>query len=375
MERVAWDVAVGMAERGHPVKIITTARPDRAGPDAESHPGIEVEHLVRTRPGRYSREWWRMSREAYHRGKATFNPDIVFSVSAGAKAVVPLINDIPAVMQAHGTLLEEIRSNVRSGNVRSAVSAVHNCIKIPQDLLMYKRVRKVIAVGPFVYNSLLHPLCRLALSKQKVVMIPNSINTAQFRFDPSAGAALRKKLGIPGHNKVIVTVSRLHKQKGIHCALAALSRLPGDVWFLIAGDGPEMNNLKKRADELGVGNRVRFVGTIPHESLFQYLSAADAFVYTSLWNEGLPLGVLEAMAVNLPCVITRRLTAALDIPVDSPGIYGVDSEDAHMTATTIQRAVHSDACVTRSIVEKKYSQVHMLDRYEHILKELVTEYS
>jgi glycosyltransferase involved in cell wall biosynthesis len=368
MERVAWDVATGMAERGHTVKIITTARPEGHCPDTANPANIDVEHLESARPGHYSSRWWQESRGAFLRAKNAFKPDLVFSVSAGAKAVFPLINGIPAVMQAHGTLLQEMHSKVRSGNMLSSVSAVHNLMKIPQDLLMYRRVQRVIAVGPSVYNSLLHPLCRLTLSEKKVVMIPNGIDTALFKADPAAGSALRRRLGIPGNAKVLVTASRLHRQKGIHFALAALARLKTDVWFLVAGDGPEMDNLRHRAGELGIDDRVRFVGRIPHEKLPHYLSAGNAFVLTSTWNEGLPLGVLEAMSVNLPSIITRRLATALDVPTDTRGIYCVDPEDAEMTSVMMQKAIDAGDCDIRAIVETKYSRVQMLDRYEQTLK-------
>jgi len=375
MEHMAWDVAAGMAERGHTVRIVTTANPEGSLPDTAAPPNIAVEHLDRTRPGHYSSEWWQESRAAFLRANEDFKPDIVFSVSAGAKAVFPLINGIPSVMQAHGTLWQEVRSKVRSGNMLSRFSAVHNLIKIPQDLFMYRRVRKVIAVGSSVYNSLLHPLCRLTLPEEKVVMIPNGIDTALFSADPAAGSALRRSLGIPERAKVLVTASRLHRQKGIHLALAALARLNTDAWFVVAGEGPETDNLRQRAKELGIDDRVRFTGRIPHEKLPQYLSAGNAFVYTSTWNEGLPLGVLEAMSVNLPCIITRRLAAALDIPIDTPGMYGVDPEDADMTAAMMQKAVDAAVCGIRALIERKYSRVQMLDRYEQTLIGITAEHA
>jgi glycosyltransferase involved in cell wall biosynthesis len=218
-------------------------------------------------------------------------------------------------------------------------------------------------------------LCRLTVSEKKVVMIPNGIDMALFRADPAAGSALRRRLGIPGHAKVLVTASRLHRQKGIHLAFAAMARLKTDVWFLVAGGGPERDNLRQRAKELGIDNRVCFAGSIPHEKLAHYLSAGNAFVFTSTWNEGLPLGVLEAMSVNLPCIIPRRLSASLDIHTDTPGIYRVDPKDTEMTSRMMQKAIDAGGCGTRAIVEKKYSRVQMLDRYEQTLIEIATDHA
>ena len=106
MQRVAWDLATGLAERGHQVKVVTTATADgrHTAIPAELSDRLAVEHLHHTRPARYSRSWWREGRAAYLRGREEgLRPDVVLSVSAGAWSVLPLLGTVPAVLQAHGT--------------------------------------------------------------------------------------------------------------------------------------------------------------------------------------------------------------------------------------------------------------------------------
>ncbi|MDH3258948.1 MAG: glycosyltransferase, partial [Deltaproteobacteria bacterium] len=123
MEHVAWDVATGLAERGHKIKVITTAtrNGNRCTIPVDVADRFTVEYLDTTRPGQYSRRWWEESRAAYLQAKDRFKPDIVFSISAGARSVLPLLEGIPSVIQVHGTSLGELLSKIRSGSGRSLV--------------------------------------------------------------------------------------------------------------------------------------------------------------------------------------------------------------------------------------------------------------
>lgn len=74
--------------------------------------------------------------------------------------------------------------------------------------------------------------------------------------------------------------------------------------FLIAGKGSEETRLKELARSLGVAERIRFVGLIPNDELPQYLRIADVYVSTSLSDAGIAASTAEAMACELPVVIT-----------------------------------------------------------------------
>jgi glycosyltransferase involved in cell wall biosynthesis len=373
MELVAWDVATGLAERGHNVKIITTAT--RNGSlctiPRELSDCLTVEYLCDTRPGRYSRRWWKKSRAAYIYGKDRFNPHVVFSVSAGAKSVFPVLDNVPAVMQAHGTSLGEFRSKIRSGSFVSLLSSIRNFLWIPSDLLMFRHIKKIVAVGPKVRDALQNAPYHWALYKDKVVMIPNGIDTEMFRPDYRARVEIRKQFGIPETAKVLVWASRLHRQKGAHLALEAFSRFNRDnVWFLIIGDGPERIKLQQQSDEKGISDRVVFVGQLSHAKLPLFLSAGDAFVFTTISDEGLPLNLLEAMSINLPCVISQHLTKAINSIEDVEGIYTAVPTDVKGVAQELSKALCNRSNRRRAFIEKNYSKKRMLDKYEQTLLEL-----
>lgn len=85
-------------------------------------------------------------------------------------------------------------------------------------------------------------------------------------------------------------------------AISALKSLPG-MSLVIAGGGPERRGLERLVRELRLGDRVRFVGELSHESLREYYSAADVLVLASA-REGMPNVVLESLACGTPVVAT-----------------------------------------------------------------------
>jgi glycosyltransferase involved in cell wall biosynthesis len=104
-----------------------------------------------------------------------------------------------------------------------------------------------------------------------------------------------------------VTVARLSGEKGIDDLLLALARLRDQgtpATLEIVGEGPDRAELEALARKLGLSERVRFSGFIPHgPRLVSALDGADVFVLPSR-SEGLPHSLVEAMARALPVVAT-----------------------------------------------------------------------
>jgi glycosyltransferase involved in cell wall biosynthesis len=373
MQRVAWDLATGLAARGHQVRIITTATADgqRAAVPPELSDRLLVQHLPGTRPARHSRSWWRESRAAYLRSQREgFRYDVVLSVSAGARAVLPLLNTVPAVLQAHGTSIAEIRSKMRTGDLVALLKASRNLYWIPWDLVMYRRCQKTVAVGPMAYAALRHPLIRWVLPPDKLVMIPNGIDTERYRPCAGARAALARQLAIPEGGKVLVWASRLHRQKGAHLALSAFAQVPSrDFTFVIIGDGPERGNLERQAQELKIAGRVRFIGQVDNGEMPRWLSVGDAFVFTSIREEvGITLSIFEAMSMNLPIVASKHLVESLE---DVDSIYAVDPKNLATVSTAMQHAVTATGR-GRDIAQQNYSRQVMVQGYENLFQRLVT---
>lgn len=112
----------------------------------------------------------------------------------------------------------------------------------------------------------------------------------------------RRKYGIPEHARILLSVGELSRRKNHRAVLDASAGLLGeDVYYLICGQGPERERLRKRARALGIAKYVRMPGF--QEDLVLFYQNADIFVFPSL-QEGLPVALMEAMAAGLPCVVS-----------------------------------------------------------------------
>lgn len=102
----------------------------------------------------------------------------------------------------------------------------------------------------------------------------------------------------------IVFSGRISAEKGLETLLRALPFLPGEILY-IAGSGPEEEKMKNLADELGIKDRVHFLGHLSAERLCEILCSAKAVVIPSVWYENMPYALLEALAAGKIVVASR----------------------------------------------------------------------
>lgn len=136
-----------------------------------------------------------------------------------------------------------------------------------------------------------------------VHLIVNGIDAGRFRRHDRERGWAREQLGIPARALVVGTVAGLRRQKRLDLWLEAAAALGGagrEVRFLLVGDGPERAELEALARRLGLGE-VSFAGL--QADVRPFLAAMDLFMISSD-SEGLPLALLEAMAMELPVVAT-----------------------------------------------------------------------
>ncbi|MDP6538000.1 MAG: glycosyltransferase family 4 protein [Planctomycetota bacterium] len=114
----------------------------------------------------------------------------------------------------------------------------------------------------------------------------------------------RGELGLDPQRRVVLTICRLMVWKGVDGILEAMAELPADVDLLVAGDGDMEESWKALAERLGLGERVRFLGNVPHERIPLLIRAADVFVLNSRY-EGLSHTLLEVLQFGTPMVVSR----------------------------------------------------------------------
>jgi glycosyltransferase involved in cell wall biosynthesis len=148
---------------------------------------------------------------------------------------------------------------------------------------------------------------------------------------------LRGLLGLNG--ATLAFAGRLTRQKSLEVALEALAQADG-VSLVLAGEGDEVPALERRARELGLGSRVRFLGPLPRERVLELFRAADAALLSSSW-ENFPHTVIEALAVGTPVLATRTGGVAEVVEHERNGLL-VPPGDAEALATAVRRYFEDD---------------------------------
>ncbi len=144
------------------------------------------------------------------------------------------------------------------------------------------------------------------LDEDKVVVVPNGIDTT--KFVPIPRAAALERLELKGEASRILYVGGIKKSKGIEYFLKAAKRLMGTshrpIELLLIGEGDYDRGARLLAQELEIARAVTFVGKRPNPEIPLWMNACDLLVLPSL-SEGFGVVLIEAMACGKPVVATR----------------------------------------------------------------------
>jgi colanic acid/amylovoran biosynthesis glycosyltransferase len=152
----------------------------------------------------------------------------------------------------------------------------------------------VICISDFARSQLMAHVSEAHWSKLQVI---------HCGVDPESFSAERDR---DGDGLELLSAARLTQAKGhvvLLQALEMLARRGVDVRLTIVGEGPKRSDLERLARQLGVESQVRFEGAVGRECIAEYYRRADAFCLPS-FAEGVPVVLMEAMAMELPVVAT-----------------------------------------------------------------------
>ena len=308
MERHAEILMRGLAARGHRFTVITTALPDSVSLPVDD---VATQYLPGTPWRRYSTAWWHASAEAVDRLITVDPPDLIWSQSVAGLGYLKLsraATRVPIVPIIHGTALGELRGSWRAWrhapSLRGLAVVGLNAERRLREPLAWRRAAQRVERWIAVSERVADDLGYLGVSRRRVAVVPNGIDTARFRPDPATRIALRSELGLDPEAVVAVVAGRLMRQKGIDVAIRAAAHVSG-LHLLVAGAGSAEGALRHLIASLGMSERTHLLGAIPYERVPALLAAADIGLLPSLLEEAFPLSVIEAMATGLPVLASR----------------------------------------------------------------------
>ncbi|MEO8294961.1 MAG: glycosyltransferase [Gemmatimonadota bacterium] len=188
---------------------------------------------------------------------------------------------------------------------------------------------RVIAISEAVRSILLVD----GIPEERITVVHSGINPEEVRSAPLCD--IRKMLGLAPNMPLVVNVAALVPHKDhltLLNAAAALNQRQLEAHWVVAGDGPMKNQLINRSRELGVENRVHFIGQTQHP--LGVIREASVFVMSSR-EEGLGTSVLDAMALDIPVAATRA-GGIPEMLSDGAGFL-VDTGDGDGLARAVER--------------------------------------
>lgn len=313
------EVCAYLLERGHRVEAVTMA--DRA-PEPRPYPV----HWTSRRLPRGVRHvvvaWW-IARLAGH-------ADVVYSTGMlGRTSLGTALARTPVILKL--TSDPAFERAVRWGLAPPDLAAFQRVPGLRAGLLRRLRDRSLARASRVIAPS--DWLRRIAVGwgvpAEKAVVLPNPVAPS-----PELGTRdeLRRIHGLVG--PTLVFAGRLVPQKSLEVALEAVRQVP-DVSLVIVGGGEEGDRLEREARALGVAGRVTFVGPQPRRAVLELLSAADAALLPSSW-ENFPHMAVEALSVGTP-VLATPVGGVPEIVRDEHNGLLVPSGDADALARAIRR--------------------------------------
>lgn len=223
-----------------------------------------------------------------------------------------------AYNQWSGWYLKAAKRNKVPYRIACAVTAlqglsIKNCIKniVKKRVNKYANYRLAVSklAGDWLFGS-------QEGKKDYVKIIPNAIDSIMYKFSEETRRETRKELGLED-DFVMIHVGNIRKVKNQSFAISVLAEIlesRENAKLLLVGkiinEEKYFSELKRKAEEVGVTDKIRFLGQ--RNDVARLLQAADVFVFPSYY-EGFPGAVLEAEASGLPCLISDSITEEVAI--------------------------------------------------------------
>ena len=264
---------------GHHVVLVTST------PDHAVSTGIVHATAPASTPGQISLGWRLARRWADVIYERRVSPKLSFTISK--------LSRTPFVLEVNGVLEDEVE-NPPSNRWRPLRLKIRGS--------MIRRASKIIAVSDGIRRDL---LTRYAIPSDRIAVVPNGVSPE--RFFPSEKTSCRTSLGLRPSDQVVCYIGNMARWQGVDLLMDAADTLHSrrsSIKLLLAGDGPELQDLKAKAKGRNLGF-VDFLGPVSYDRIPEIIGASDVAVAPLARNrKASPLKVFEYMACGRPIVVS-----------------------------------------------------------------------
>jgi glycosyltransferase involved in cell wall biosynthesis len=193
--------------------------------------------------------------------------------------------NVPLVISALGTIERKVayEGTYTSSQIIEAMNFAEKVLSVSEDLKFH--------------------IVNLGIDEDKVIVVPNGVDTDKFK--PMGKENARNLLNLPLDKNIILFVGALRSIKGVNYLIEAAKKFV-DIdteLYMVGRDDGLKKSLVKMAQELKIIDFIKFIGPVNHEDIPLWISASDLLVLPSL-SEGRPNVILEALACEVPVVAT-----------------------------------------------------------------------
>lgn len=290
-----------------------------------------------------------------------FKPDLIscHSTAAGLLGRLAVRNKIPTLFTAHGWAFTK------------GTPFLRKCLMILIEKNAGRFCSKIICVSKYDYQLALH---YKIVPESKLITIHNGVELFKTRkYADMKDVELRE--GLEMQKIRIVFVGRLAQPKDPLLLLKAFNSLSSELknraQISIIGEGNKRKELEKFIKENKLGEKIKLLGGIPREKVFEILKKSDIFVLISNW-EGFPRTILEAMSCNLP-VIASDVGGVKEALNNNCGIL-VKRGDRKEIKNALEKLIKNPSLIkemgekARKRAEQEFSLDKMLKETEKVYK-------
>jgi glycosyltransferase involved in cell wall biosynthesis len=352
-ERQLTNLATGLARKGHDVSVATFYS---RGPFSEDLRSAGVRVLSLEKRGRGDTVGFLYRLVGLARRE---KPDILHAYMEAANVLTSILKPLLAGMRIVWGMRCSIKDLRYYDRFERAIATLEPKLAAAADLIIvnsHAGAKSAAAQG---------------FPRGKMVVVPNGIETNEFRRDEEARRRLRAELGLSDREFLVGRVGRLHPIKDYPTFLrsaARLHRLHPSVKFLCLGGGSaeETAIVHRLIADLNLRDCVSVLG--PRRDVAAVYSALDIFVSSSSAGEGFPNVIAEAMACETPCVVTDTGDSAFVVGTSEhvvpPGSPDALTQACHRILT---RSLVWNGKLARQRIVDEFGVDRLVDRTENIL--------